>query len=99
MTTKKIATPWGPARLVDEVAVEQDADGRGFSSLVQLLVGPAEERLVRFAYSSDGVARRGPVTFRDDDLARLREALTGHAELAAALDLKEVRPQRRSRGT
>lgn len=98
--TRKVATPWGAARLVDEVAVEQEgADGRAFASRVQLLSGAGDELLVRFAYSSEGVARRGPVTFRLGDLRRLRDELARHAELARVLDLKGVRPERRPRGT
>ena len=43
------------------------------------------ERLVRFAYTTGGVARRGPVTLRAEDLERLRAALTEHPQLAEAL--------------
>jgi hypothetical protein len=42
---------------------------------------------VRFAYSTGGVARRGPVTLRSRDLERLRSALRDHPALAAALAL------------
>ena len=55
--------------------------------LVQLLEGPKGERLVRFAYATDGTARRGPVTFRARDLEKLRAGLKEHPELAAALGL------------
>jgi hypothetical protein len=44
---------------------------------------------VRFAYSTDGVARRGPVTLRARDLAKLRTALGEHPELAAVLGMGE----------
>ena len=43
------------------------------------------ERLVRFAYTTDGAARRGPVTLRLRDLERLRAALAEHPGLAAAI--------------
>jgi len=45
------------------------------------------ERLVRFAYSTDGTRRRGPVTFRPRDIEKLHAALAQHPALAAALDL------------
>jgi hypothetical protein len=83
----KAATPWGPAALVDEVVVQQRAGERRFSSLVQLLEDGQGERLVRFAYSTGGTARRGPVTLRARDVEKLRTALADHPELAAALGL------------
>jgi hypothetical protein len=87
MAGTKAATPWGPAELVDELTVRQQAGDRRFASIVQLLETPSGERLVRFAYSTDGSARRGPVTFRARDVARLRAALDKHPDLAAALGL------------
>jgi hypothetical protein len=83
----KTATPWGGAELVEQVTVKQQAGERRFASLVQLLETPNGERLVRFAYSSDGQARRGPVTFRARDIARLRAQLAQHPALAEALSL------------
>jgi hypothetical protein len=83
----KTATPWGGADLVEEVTVRQQAGDRRFASLVQLLETPSGERLVRFAYSSDGHARRGPVTFRPRDIARLRAQLAQHPALAEALGI------------
>lgn len=79
------ATPWGKAKLVDEVKVQQRAGSRHFSSLVQLLETSDGEPLVRFAYATGGVARRGPVTLRARDLVRLQSALATHPELARAL--------------
>ena len=67
--------------------MRQQAGDRRFSSLVQLLETPSGERLVRFAYTSDGQARRGPVTFRARDLQRLRTQLAQHPALAEALGL------------
>jgi hypothetical protein len=87
MAGTKAVTPWGPAELVDELTVRQQAGDRRFSSIVQLLETPSGARLVRFAYSTDGSARRGPVTFRARDVARLRTALDKHPDLAAALGL------------
>lgn len=81
---RRVATPWGAASVVDEIELEQRASGRGFGCLVQLLEGPGG-RLVRFAYTTDGVARRGPVTLAEPDLERLRAALAAHPELAGAL--------------
>ncbi|MBV8065927.1 MAG: hypothetical protein JOY73_10410 [Actinobacteria bacterium] len=83
----KTATPWGAAELVEQVTVRQQAGDRRFASLVQLLETPGGERLVRFAYTSDGRARRGPVTFRARDLARMRTELGRHPALAEALRL------------
>ncbi len=84
--TKK-ATPWGPATLVDEVTLKQNAGEKRFASVVQLLENAKGEPLVRFAYSTDGSARRGPVTLRARDLAKLREELSRHPQLAEALGL------------
>src|ERR1051326_6344844 len=88
VVAKQAQTPWGAAEIVDELVVPQRAGDKRFGSILQLLVGAKGERLVRFAYATDGVARRGPVTLRARDLARLREALVQHPELAAALGLK-----------
>jgi hypothetical protein len=77
-------TPWGAAEVVDELRLLQRAGDRRFASVVQLL-DAGGERLVRFAYATDGVARRGPVTLRARDLERLRAQLARHPELAAAL--------------
>ena len=87
MGDTKAATPWGPAALVDELTVRQQAGERRFASIVQLLEMPSGERLVRFAYSTDGVARRGPVTLRERDVARFRTLLDQHPDLGAALGL------------
>jgi hypothetical protein len=83
----KTATPWGAADLVEEVTVRQQAGDRRFSSRVQLLETRSGERLVRFAYSTDGQDRRGPVTFRARDLTRLRTQLSQHPALAEELGL------------
>jgi hypothetical protein len=79
------ATPWGAATLVEEAAVPQRAGDKRFSVVVQLLDAPSGERLIRFAYTTDGVARRGPVTMRARDLERLRAALERAPVLAQAL--------------
>ena len=83
----KTATPWGPADLVEELTVPQQAGDKRFKSVVQLLETSKGERLVRFAYSTDGAARRGPVTLRQRDVARLRTLLSQHPALAEALGL------------
>ena len=80
-----ITTAWGKATLVDEVRVQQRAGEKRFASLVQLLEDGKGERLIRFAYTTDGVTRRGPVTLRSADLERLRKALVEHEALAAQL--------------
>jgi hypothetical protein len=82
---KKATTPWGSASVVEELTLPQRAGAKRFASVVQLLEAKGGERLVRFAYSTDGAARRGPVTLRARDLERLRVALGEHPDLAAAL--------------
>ena len=64
-------TAWGNAAIVEEVAVKQSANGKEFSTLVQLLEGEEGESLVRFAYSTGGAARRGPVTLRPGVLGQV----------------------------
>jgi hypothetical protein len=72
---RSAATPWGAATVVEEASVPQNARGKRFTVVVQLLETRDGERLVRFAYATDGLARRGPVTVRARDLERLRAAL------------------------
>jgi hypothetical protein len=85
--TKKSATPWGAATVVDELSVQQRAGEKRFASVVQLLEAGGEQ-LVRFSYATGGVSRRGPVTLRARDLERLRTELAKHPELAAALGME-----------
>lgn len=85
--TTRTATPWGPANLIDELPLAQRAGDKRFSSVVQLLETEKGERYVRFAYSTGGVARRGPVTLRRRDLERLRAGLADHPALAEILGL------------
>ena len=82
-------TAWGDATLVEEITIKQGADGRSFATLVQLLEGENGEPLVRFAYSTGGAARRGPVTLRRADLERMKKALAKAPRLRAALGLHE----------
>jgi hypothetical protein len=86
---EKRTTPWGPASVLDEVRVAQQAGAKRFSTVVELLESETGERFVRIAYTTDGVARRGPVTLRPRDLERLRAAVAGRPELAAALGLED----------
>jgi hypothetical protein len=85
----KATTAWGAATIVDEVTVQQRVGDKRFSSHVQLLETEHGEPLVRFAYSTDGVARRGPVTLRKRDIERLRASLSDHPRLAATLGFLE----------
>ena len=78
--------------MVEELRVAQRAGGKRFASVVQLLEGEKGERLVRFAYSTDGRSRRGPVTLRERDLERLKKALGDLPGLAEALSLGRGRP-------
>jgi hypothetical protein len=81
------ATPWGAAVLLEEATMPQRVGEKRFSVVVQLLETPGGERLVRFAYKTDGAARRGPVTMRARDLERLRAALERAPVLKEALGL------------
>jgi hypothetical protein len=81
----KTATPFGPATLVERISLPQKVGDRRFTSLVELLETERGEQLVRVAYSTDGVVRRGPVTLRARDLVRLRNALAKTPALADVL--------------
>ncbi|MFN2629359.1 MAG: hypothetical protein ABR569_12095 [Gaiellaceae bacterium] len=83
----KTTTPWGKADLVEELTLPQRAGEKRFASVVQLLETERGERLVRFAYSTGGTARRGPVTLRAQDITRLRAALAQHPGLAEAFSI------------
>jgi hypothetical protein len=72
----KASTPWGASEVVEEVTVPQRAGEKRFATIVQLLSDAKGEELVRFAYSTGGTARRGPVTLRARDLERLRSLWT-----------------------
>jgi hypothetical protein len=78
-------TPWGKATSLEEVSVPQRAGDKRFTTRVELLESGAGERLVRFSYATDGSARRGPVTLRGRDLAKLHAALERAPELRQAL--------------
>jgi len=80
-------TAWGKATVIEEISIKQTAEGRAFATLVQLLEGEEGEPLVRFAYSTGGTARRGPVTLRRADIERMRKALAKAPRLRAALAL------------
>ena len=82
---KTITTPWGTARSVEQVNVAQRAGERRFSTIVELLEMEGGERLVRFAYTTDGTARRGPVTLRAKDVERMQKLLERTPELREAL--------------
>jgi len=81
----QITTAWGKAKLLEEVTLPQRAGQKRFASVIQLLEDDKGDWLVRFAYTTDGTARRGPVTLRGADLERLRDRLGDHPSLAAAL--------------
>lgn len=83
----KTSTPWGQATLVERLALPQRVGDKRFSSVVELLEDERGERFVRFAYSTGGAARRGPVTLRARDVERLHDALGKTPELAAVLGL------------
>jgi hypothetical protein len=81
----KTATPWGGAEKLEELTLPQRAGEKRFASVIELLLTEKGERLVRFAYSTGGAVRRGPVTLRVRDLERLRAALAEHPGLAEVL--------------
>jgi hypothetical protein len=85
ISTARISTPWGPATLVEQLRLPQQVGDKRFASVVELLENDRGERLVRFAYSTDGTTRRGPVTLRERDIARLRTELAKRPALAEAL--------------
>ncbi len=82
-----MTTPWGAAVVTDEARVAQRSGDRRFATVVQLLEASDGEPLVRFAYTTGGVVRRGPVTLRMRDLEKLRSALSDRPSLAGVLDL------------
>jgi len=82
---RTVTTPWGKATAVEEVNIAQRAGERRFATIVQLLETGAGERLVRFAYTTGGTARRGPVTLRAKDVERLQKLLERTPELREAL--------------
>jgi hypothetical protein len=81
----KVATPWGPATLVEQATMQQRVGEKRFACVLELLEGARGEQLVRIAYSTGGAVRRGPVTFRAADLARLHGALAKTPALAELL--------------
>jgi hypothetical protein len=83
-TAAKTATPWGAATVVERCSLAQRVGDKRFGSVVELLESEGGERLVRFAYTTGGAVRRGPVTLRLRDLERLLDALPTHAPALAA---------------
>ena len=84
----RAATPWGPADLVEELTVPQQAGTRRFAAKVQLLETAKGQRLVRFSCTGPGGGVRGPVTLRERDIGRLKAALAQHPALAQALGME-----------
>lgn len=90
-----VATPWGKAASLESVSVPQRSGERRFTTRVELLETTGGERLVRFSYATDGTGRRGPVTLRERDLARLRVALERTPALGRLLGAGGVGGDRR----
>lgn len=80
-----VTTPWGKATTVEELSIAQRAGDKRFTTRVELLELAGGERLVRMSYATSGAARRGPVTLRERDVAKLRAALGRAPELARTL--------------
>ena len=70
---------------MEQLTVPQRAGEKRFATIVQLLETDKGERFLRFAYTTGGNTRRGPVTLRARDLQRLRSALAEHPGIAEAL--------------
>jgi hypothetical protein len=85
-------TPWGKAGLLEEVTVAQRAGEKRFATRVELLETVSGERLVRFSYATDGTSRRGPVTLRQRDLAKLQAALERAPALGRLLESGGLAP-------
>jgi hypothetical protein len=81
-----VNTAFGTAKVIERIDVKQTADGKSFTTLVELLEMEDGESLVRVAYSTDGVARRGPVTVRKADLRRLAKALEKTPRLKTVIE-------------
>jgi hypothetical protein len=79
---QKTATPWGTAVVIERLALPQRAGDKRFSSVVELLESERGEQLLRIAYTTDGVVRRGPVTLRARDLERLAAELSRRPAIA-----------------
>ena len=79
-----MTTP-GKATSVEEVSIPQRAGEKRSPPGSELLESSGGERLVRFSYGSGGAVRRGPVTLRVRDLAKLGVALERAPELRRAL--------------
>ncbi len=71
--------------MLEQLSLPQRAGEQRFASIVQLLETAKGERLVRFAYTTDGTVRRGPVTLRAKDIERLGSALERVPDLREAL--------------
>ena len=85
-----VTTPWGKAKTIEEVSVPQRAGEKRFMTKVELLETGAGERLVRFSYATDGASRRGPVTLRERDLAKLGAVLERAPELRQVLEVTRM---------
>jgi len=81
-----VSTAFGTAKVVERIDVKQTADGKAFTTLVELLETEDGEALVRVAYTTDGTARRGPVTVRKADLRRLAKALEKTPRLKTVIE-------------
>ena len=82
----KTATPFGRATALERVSLPQTVGGKRFTTVLELLETERGERLLRVAYTTDGSARRGPVTLRARDLARLRDAVAKAPALTELLE-------------
>jgi hypothetical protein len=84
-----VTTAFGKAEIAEQVTLKQRVNGKQFATLVQLLEDDKGGWLVRFAYATEGVARREPVTLRGSDVERLRVALRKTPRLQALLGMGE----------
>ena len=84
----------------EQVRIAQRAGERRFATIVELLETADGDRLVRFAYTTGGSVRRGPVTLalRARDVERMQRLLERTPELQSALGrFYEIDAQRAER--
>ena len=100
MHTNDSDSPVGPQRRSSSASrCRRRAGDKRFTSLVELLETDRGDALVRVAYSTDGTARRGPVTLRARDLERCPQALAKSAGARRGARSAEATPRRLRRAT
>jgi hypothetical protein len=80
---RKFSMPWGDGQVVDEVGIDTEHN----ELVIQLLrYDELEGDTVRFCqYWLDGRFQRQPMMIREEDIARMRDALKDSPEIKALL--------------